>query len=217
MKSFKSLPGTHSKENWYFTGDLCYADEKGTVWFVGRKDDQMKIAGQRIELGDIEAALQTAFGDIPIFVVPNNSSQGFVDGVIAFTTEVLTSSDINRGLQSFIQKGKRLFNKKITTVNELPLLTAASLIAKRCLVWLICWGKGMTRKILITGGCGFIGVNLVEALLSSTNAVIRIVDDLSVGSPADHPLVSSFELVEDLEKLSDTKNQVVLQVFFLRN
>ena len=68
----------------------------------------------------------------------------------------------------------------------------------------------MTRKILITGGCGFIGVNLVEALLSSTNAVIRIVDDLSVGSPADHPLVSSFELVEDLEKLSDTKNQVVV-------
>ena len=113
MKSFKSLPGTHSKENWYFTGDLCYADEKGTVWFVGRKDDQMKIAGQRIELGDIEAALQTAFGDIPIFVVPNNSSQGFVDGVIAFTTEVLTSSDINRGLQSFIQhRDKAFFPKK---------------------------------------------------------------------------------------------------------
>ena len=131
MKSFKSLPGTHSKENWYFTGDLCYADEKGTVWFVGRKDDQMKIAGQRIELGDIEAALQTAFGDIPIFVVPNNSSQGFVDGVIAFTTEVLTSSDINRGLQSFIQhRDKAFFPKKITTVNELPLLDSGKLDRK---------------------------------------------------------------------------------------
>lgn len=37
-------------------------------------------------------------------------------------------------------------------------------------------------KWLITGGCGFIGLNLIEHLLSEADHSIRIVDNLSVGS-----------------------------------
>jgi len=39
------------------------------------------------------------------------------------------------------------------------------------------------RKILVTGGCGFIGSNLVPLLLTSGYNV-RVLDNLSVGSPA---------------------------------
>jgi len=38
------------------------------------------------------------------------------------------------------------------------------------------------RKILITGGCGFIGVNLVSFLLKKRAGYIRIIDNLSTGS-----------------------------------
>uniref|UniRef100_A0A8H7NMW1 Carrier domain-containing protein n=1 Tax=Bionectria ochroleuca TaxID=29856 RepID=A0A8H7NMW1_BIOOC len=38
----------------YKTGDLVYYDEGGALSFVGRKDAQVKINGQRVELGDIE-------------------------------------------------------------------------------------------------------------------------------------------------------------------
>ena len=45
---------------------------------------------------------------------------------------------------------------------------------------------------LITGGCGFIGRNLVRALATRSNDVIRIVDNLSVGSRDDLAQVARF-------------------------
>ncbi len=43
-------------ERFYHTGDLARRDEDGLIWFIGRKDSQIKRRGIRIELGDIEAA-----------------------------------------------------------------------------------------------------------------------------------------------------------------
>jgi UDP-glucose 4-epimerase len=37
------------------------------------------------------------------------------------------------------------------------------------------------KKILVTGGCGFVGRNLIKKLLESKNTDIWIVDDLSIG------------------------------------
>ncbi len=38
----------------YKTGDTCYWDQTGKIHFVGRKDNQLKIRGFRVELGEIE-------------------------------------------------------------------------------------------------------------------------------------------------------------------
>ena len=43
----------------YRTGDLCRWKENGTLECLGRNDQQVKIQGYRIELGDIEATLGT--------------------------------------------------------------------------------------------------------------------------------------------------------------
>ncbi len=52
-----------------------------------------------------------------------------------------------------------------------------------------------SKKWFITGGCGFIGCNLVHALQSAGITNIRIVDNLSVGSPEDLSKIATFKTV----------------------
>ena len=55
---YPDVPGLR----WYRSGDLARWNEDGNLEFLGRKDSQIKIHGVRIELGDIEAALQQQSG-----------------------------------------------------------------------------------------------------------------------------------------------------------
>lgn len=48
----------HDGRTWYRTGDLARYWTDGTLEFVGRADHRVKISGYRVELGEIEAALQ---------------------------------------------------------------------------------------------------------------------------------------------------------------
>ncbi|MEM7092950.1 MAG: amino acid adenylation domain-containing protein [Actinomycetota bacterium] len=41
----------------YATGDLVFVDEAGLLRYVGRKDFQVKVRGNRVELGEIEAVV----------------------------------------------------------------------------------------------------------------------------------------------------------------
>ena len=43
----------------------------------------------------------------------------------------------------------------------------------------------MVKKWLITGGCGFIGTNLVKKLVEEGGHFIRVLDNLSVGTRQD--------------------------------
>ncbi|MFD9720134.1 amino acid adenylation domain-containing protein [Streptomyces sp. NPDC059076] len=40
----------------YRTGDLAHRDDQGRLWLHGRRDHQVKVRGNRIDLGDVESA-----------------------------------------------------------------------------------------------------------------------------------------------------------------
>jgi mycobactin phenyloxazoline synthetase len=52
----------HDGRTWYRTGDLARYWPDGTIEFVGRADHRVKISGYRVELGEVEAALQRVAG-----------------------------------------------------------------------------------------------------------------------------------------------------------
>lgn len=48
----------HYGRRWYRTGDLVQVDPEAGIVFVGRLDDQVKVRGYRVELGEVEAVFR---------------------------------------------------------------------------------------------------------------------------------------------------------------
>jgi amino acid adenylation domain-containing protein len=56
------IPGMSEPRQFYRTGDLGWIDEKGVIYYQGRKDKQVKVNGNRVELEEIEQCLMTFAG-----------------------------------------------------------------------------------------------------------------------------------------------------------
>ena len=55
---------------WYRTGDLVIQDPDGVLWFRGRRDNQIKLRGVRVELEAVEHVLGDAPGIAEAVVGP---------------------------------------------------------------------------------------------------------------------------------------------------
>jgi L-arginine---[L-arginyl-carrier protein] ligase len=60
--AFTALPGLSAGERAYRTGDHVARNARGELEFVERRDHQVKINGQRIELDEVEAGLRSLTG-----------------------------------------------------------------------------------------------------------------------------------------------------------
>lgn len=60
FRRFEDDPGP--KDRVHYTGDLGYRMPDGNFFFVGRRDDQIKINGYRVELGEVESAVELIDG-----------------------------------------------------------------------------------------------------------------------------------------------------------
>ncbi|MFD7028618.1 amino acid adenylation domain-containing protein [Streptomyces sp. NPDC059917] len=63
-------------ERVYLTGDLGYRGEDGLLRFLGRRDNQIKLRGYRIELEEVEAAASAALGGRSCAVVLDKDADG---------------------------------------------------------------------------------------------------------------------------------------------
>ncbi|KAL2106447.1 hypothetical protein VUR80DRAFT_6701 [Thermomyces stellatus] len=86
---------TGPSRRFYRTGDLVQQTQDGTLVYVGRRDTQIKIHGQRVEIGEIESWIKTKLPDAREAAVGMLTAQR--GGVLAAAIETATSSDAPSG------------------------------------------------------------------------------------------------------------------------
>lgn len=114
-KSFVSNPlNTKFPERIYRTGDLAYFNDEGLIMYIGRMDSQIKINGNRVELGEIENAamcLENINGACAMLDKANNRIVLFLE-----SGNERKLREINMKLKEFIPKymlpGKVVFMDK---------------------------------------------------------------------------------------------------------
>lgn len=91
-QKFIENPFTKEKnfERVYCSGDYARFDADGNIIFMGRMDNQVKLNGQRVELGEIEQALRNSnlFSDVKVLI----RKVGKINALVAFYT---AAEDIN--------------------------------------------------------------------------------------------------------------------------
>ena len=93
-QSFVGFEWDHKNQIWYKTGDLGFINSEGDLECIGRIDSQIKIAGRRIEIGEIEAVFKNINLTQEIVVVPIRDNDEIVVGLGAFVLISLSNEDI---------------------------------------------------------------------------------------------------------------------------
>lgn len=87
-RSFVRLKHT-GDQVWYRTGDLVRQDERGCLFYLGRRDFQVKVNGYRVELQEIDLVLREAARTELAVAIPWPLSDGSASGIVG----VLSGSD----------------------------------------------------------------------------------------------------------------------------
>ena len=82
-------PGHYPWENVLYTGDLFYADADGFLYFVGRKDDILKIRGEKVSPKEIENVIYALPGvrEVVVVGVPDPVLGTAIKAIIAVNPE----------------------------------------------------------------------------------------------------------------------------------
>jgi amino acid adenylation domain-containing protein len=91
-QQFVQIPGSDQRY-WYRTGDLVKKDERGCLYYLGRKDQQVKVSGYRVELQEIEQVLREATNTEMAVAVPWPISEGTASGIVAVICGLDASHD----------------------------------------------------------------------------------------------------------------------------
>jgi amino acid adenylation domain-containing protein len=75
---------------WYRTGDLVSRRGPSGLYYRGRLDRQVKLLGHRIELQEVESALQAVIGCALVAVIPVYNAGGMCEKLIAYCDRLTT-------------------------------------------------------------------------------------------------------------------------------
>ncbi|BBN81241.1 hypothetical protein PA25_12260 [Pseudoalteromonas sp. A25] len=109
----------------YRTGDLGRWLPDGNLAFLGRIDNQVKVRGFRVELGEIEAALSSVsgIGDVAVLVRQDNRGENVLAAYLVSQVEPrLSNSEIREALLSKLPE--YMIPTSVTWLDKMPLNAA---------------------------------------------------------------------------------------------
>jgi len=120
----------------YRTGDRARRREDGTLEYLGRRDDQIKIRGHRVELGEIEAVLreQPQIRDVAVIVRTDGQDDRPGDGtLIAYIVPNTDSPSSDASVQEWLRERlpEHMRPSAIITLPALPLTTNGKVDRRR--------------------------------------------------------------------------------------
>ena len=130
--AFKKMLWDKTDEIWYLTGDLAFVNESNEIEYLGRIDDQIKIAGRRVEAGEIEGAILKSNLIKDIVIVPKKDLDGSVKSLIGFTTSQISKDQkkqINKNALKYIEK--LFLPSEILVIEKMPETTSGKTDRKK--------------------------------------------------------------------------------------
>jgi acetyl-CoA synthetase len=110
--------------DWYISGDRAYMDYDSYFWFVGRADDVIKTAGERVGPFEVESALVAYPGVTEAGVIgkPDPMRGQIIKAFVTLNKDVKPSQALVVKLQEFVKKylAGHAYPKEIEFVKSLP-------------------------------------------------------------------------------------------------
>lgn len=101
---------------YYRTGDLGWYNDRGELMFAGRRDGQIKLRGNRIELGEVENAARMVEGTENVCALFDAAKQEIV--LFVETKGTLPPRQYNRELRKYIPA--YMLPQRMVTMEKLP-------------------------------------------------------------------------------------------------
>jgi D-alanine--poly(phosphoribitol) ligase subunit 1 len=114
----------HHGKRAYRSGDLGDLDDQGRVYFRGRKDDQIKLNGYRIELAEVDASLSTLDGVVAGAAVVLRRPDGSLVRMIGFVELSRPGEGLVQPLPDALQDWKEQLGRRVP-----PYMIPSELIA----------------------------------------------------------------------------------------
>jgi len=109
---------------WYISGDLAYQDKDGYFWFVGRADDVIKTAGERVGPFEVESALIEEGSVVEAGVIgkPDPERGEIIKAFVVLKPGIRGTEKLKKKLADFVKKhlAGHAYPREIEFVDKLP-------------------------------------------------------------------------------------------------
>jgi len=131
-KNFVKFNWDKSEDTWYKSGDIGMFNSEGILECLGRVDNQIKIGGRRVEIGEIESGFKNFKKTKDAVVVPLKDQNSIITGLICFITNNLSDKEelfIRKSMINYVEK--IFIPKKIISIENFPLTISGKIDRKK--------------------------------------------------------------------------------------